>query len=73
MNSVVNRQRQTLTRADLALVGFTAEQIDALEALRACYPYIEFFDSRQELQRLRFMKWMIGRDGAPRSSGRGRS
>jgi hypothetical protein len=52
----------SIARSDLVAAGFAPAEIDALEALRAAYPYVEFFDSRQELQRLRFMKWMISRD-----------
>lgn len=53
--------RTTVTRSDLLAEGFTVAEIDALEALRAVYPYVEFLESRQEIQRLRFMKWMIDR------------
>jgi hypothetical protein len=53
-----------LTRADMLAAGFTDSQVDALEALRANYPYLEFFDTRQVLQRLRFLKWMIGRESS---------
>lgn len=61
MSTTLQTTRITVTRSDLLAEGFTPSQIEALEALRAVYPYIEFFDSRQEIHRLRFMKWMIGR------------
>ena len=61
MNALVHQGEPAVTASDLAEAGFSDEQIEALETLRANYPYIEFFDSRKELQRLRFMKWMIGR------------
>ncbi len=59
MNTSLHPTRTSMTRSDLVAAGFTPAEIDALEAIRATYPYVEFFDSRQELQRLRFMKWMI--------------
>jgi len=61
MSMSLQTTRITVTRSDLLAEGFTTAQVDALEALRADYPYVEFFDSRQEIDRLRFMKWMIGR------------
>jgi hypothetical protein len=64
MNMPLTATRITKTRSDLLAAGFAVAEIDALEALRATYPYVEFLDSRQELQRLRFMKWMIARDPA---------
>lgn len=64
MKTPLHPTRVTTTRSDLLASGFTTAEIDALEALRALYPYVEFLDSRQELERLRFMKWMINRDPA---------
>lgn len=61
MRTLLQTTRITVTRSDLLAEGFTEAQVEALEALRAVYPYVEFFDSRQEIHRLRFMKWMIGR------------
>jgi hypothetical protein len=63
-NTSLHPTRITTTRSDLLAAGFTTTEIEALTALRATYPYVEFLDSRQELQRLRFMKWMISRDPA---------
>lgn len=45
-------------RVDLVVQGFTTEQIEHLCRLRAVYPVIEFVESKQELQRLIFLKWM---------------
>ena len=64
MNALLHPARTTLTRSDLLATGFTPAEVDAFEALRAAYPYIEFFDSRQELQRLRFLKWRLSRSPA---------
>ena len=64
MHPQLSPTRITLTRSDLLAAGFTVGEIDRLEALRAIYPYVEFLDSRQELERLRFMKWMINREPA---------
>ncbi len=64
MNTLLHPEQTALTRGDMLAAGFTSSQVDALEILRANYPYLEFFDSRKELQRLRFMKWMIGRTRA---------
>jgi len=64
VNALLHTACTTLTRSDLLATGFTPAEVDALEALRAAYPYIEFFDSHQELQRLRFMKWRISRSPA---------
>lgn len=62
MHTSPQPMRTTVTRSDLLAEGFTVTEVDALEALRAVYPYVEFFESRQEIQRLRFMKWMIDRE-----------
>ena len=44
-------------RAGLVQHGFTPEQIERLEALRAAYPITEFVTTRAELDRLNFLKW----------------
>lgn len=62
MNHTIRRNRITVTRSDLLAAGFTTAEVDALEALRPICPYIEFFDSRRELEHLQFMKWMINRE-----------
>ena len=64
MKMPLHPTRVTTTRSDLLANGFSTAEIAELEKLRTTYPYVEFLDSRQELQRLRFMKWMISRDPA---------
>ncbi|MEZ4521309.1 MAG: hypothetical protein R3A46_06660 [Thermomicrobiales bacterium] len=64
MKTLANPTRAVLTREDLLAEGFTTKQIEALEALKSICPYVEFFDSRKEIERLRFMKWMITRKSA---------
>ena len=59
MKTLTNEAHVTITRNDLLAAGFTATEVDALEALRPLCPFIEFFDSRKEIERLRFMKWTI--------------
>jgi hypothetical protein len=49
--------RRIVTSADLEQAGFTESQIDQLDALAKCYPFIEFTDSIEEWQRLVFLKW----------------
>jgi hypothetical protein len=49
---------QPAPRETLASHGFTPEQIERLEALRAVYPVQEFVTSPREHGRLRFLKWM---------------
>lgn len=51
--------RRVTTRDDLSAAGFTPEQIERLEQLRNHYPYIEFIDSRLQLEKLRFLRWLI--------------
>jgi hypothetical protein len=51
----------TITAANLMRIGFTMEQVERLEALRAAYPYIEFVDSAEEWRRLVFLKWLYAR------------
>ncbi len=64
MNTPLHPTRVSTTRSDLLAAGFSVAEIEALDQLRTIYPYVEFLDSRQELERLRFMKWMINRDPA---------
>lgn len=61
MKTLANEARVSITRNDLLAAGFTKTEVDALEALRPLCPFIEFFDSRKEIERLRFMKWTIAR------------
>jgi hypothetical protein len=51
----------TITADNLMQSGFTTEQVERLEALRAAYPFIEFADSAEEWQRLVFLKWLYTR------------
>ena len=51
--------RRVTTRDDLASAGITPEQIERLEILRNHYPYIEFIDSQRQLEKLRFLRWLI--------------
>lgn len=56
MNPTVSARPFTTSVEDLKRHGFTAEQIEMLEALRAIYPMPEFLDNA-ERQRLVFVKW----------------
>jgi hypothetical protein len=49
--------RQAITTTQLAADGFTPAQIARLETLRERYPVIELALSRQEMDRLLFLKW----------------
>ncbi len=51
--------RSEVTVADLVEQGFTDDQIDALKALKACYPFVEYVDSATEWKRLQFLKWRV--------------
>lgn len=62
MKTPLHPNRMTMTHSDLLAAGLSVAEIERLEKLRGVYPYMEFLDSRQQLQRLRFMKWMIKRD-----------
>lgn len=62
MKTVLKPNQSSVTRNDLQELGFSDAQIDNFEALRSMYPYIEFFESRQEWQRVQFMKWMVSRE-----------
>jgi hypothetical protein len=62
MKTVLNPNQSSVSRNDLLDLGFSDTQINHFESLRAMYPYIEFFDSRQEWQRVQFMKWMVSRE-----------
>jgi hypothetical protein len=52
--------RRIVTSADLEQAGFSDTQIDQLDAMARCYPFIEFTDSIEEWQRLVFLKWRRG-------------
>jgi hypothetical protein len=46
-----------ITVEDLAAEGFTVTEIEALSALKAAYPFIEYVDSASQWRRLLFLKW----------------
>jgi len=56
--SLTDRNTAVAERRDLECLGFTTEQIERLLELRAAYPLVEFVDSREELMRLMFLKWL---------------
>jgi hypothetical protein len=54
---------QAMTQAtndttDLVAQGFTPEQIQKLEELRAVYPMIEMVDNIEQMRRMVFLKWL---------------
>lgn len=51
--------RPEVTIADLVELGFTEDQIEALQALRACYPFVEYVDTTTQWKRLQFLKWRV--------------
>ena len=67
MSGALAHPPQPVTREDLKVIGVTDEQIARFEELRAQYPYIEFLSSTKELDRLKFVKWLIARQEPDRS------
>lgn len=57
----LSHKTQIVSRYELKREGFDDDQIETLEDLREQYPFVEFLDSRQEWNRLAFMKWLIER------------
>ncbi|HMM41085.1 MAG TPA: hypothetical protein PKA95_04210 [Thermomicrobiales bacterium] len=51
--------RPEVTIADLVELGFTEDQIEALQALKACYPFVEYVDTTTQWKRLQFLKWRV--------------
>ncbi len=49
-----------LHREDLKREGFTDQQLDTLERLRAIYPYVEFLQP-DEVRRVQFVRWLYQR------------
>lgn len=49
--------KETISIEDLESLGFTADQILALTALRAAYPFVEYVDTASQWQRLLFLQW----------------
>lgn len=64
MESLSHTTRIT-SRQDLLDQGFDEEQLEVLTRLRDQYPFIEFLDSRQEWNRLAFLKWLMERTDEP--------
>jgi hypothetical protein len=58
MSPQTDTANQPAPHETLASHGFTPEQIERLEALRALYPVPEFVISPREHGRLRLLKWM---------------
>ncbi len=48
----------TTDTTDLVAQGFSPEQIQRLEELRAVYPMIEMVDNIEQLRRLVFFRWL---------------
>ena len=48
----------TTETTDLVAQGFTPEQIQRLEALRAVYPMIEMIEDIEQVRRMVFLKWL---------------
>lgn len=49
--------KETISIEDLESLGFTADQILALTALRAAYPFVGYVDTASQWQRLLFLQW----------------
>lgn len=53
------REARRLTEDQLAMAGCSAEEITRLKAQRSQYhPMIEFVESGDQLDRLRFLRWL---------------
>ena len=48
----------TTDTTGLVAQGFTPEQIQKLEELRAVYPLIEMVEDSEQLRRMVFLKWL---------------
>ena len=48
----------TTDTAGLVAQGFTPEQIQRLEELRAVYPMIEMVENIEQVRRIVFLKWL---------------
>jgi hypothetical protein len=49
--------QQSITVEDLHSLGFSQEEILALTALRAAYPFVEYVDTASQWRRLLFLQW----------------
>jgi len=52
---------------DLEGLGFTEDEVRALTALRAAYPFIEYVDTASQWRRLQFLKWRYSHGDLQRS------
>lgn len=59
--------RPEVTIADLVELGYTEDQIQSLQALRSCYPFIEYVDTATQWKRLQFLKWRVSQGDLQRS------
>lgn len=48
----------TTETTDLVAQGFSPEQIQKLEGLRAVYPMIEMIEDIEQVRRMIFLKWL---------------
>ena len=48
----------TTEMTDLVAQGFSPEQINRLEELRAVYPMIEMIEDIEQVRRVVFLKWL---------------
>lgn len=48
----------TIDTTNLVAQGFTPQQIQKLEELRAVYPMIEMVDNIEQMRRMVFFKWL---------------
>lgn len=72
MDSLSHKTR-IITRQELIDQGFDSEQLASLSALRERYPFIEFLDSRQEWNRLAFLKWLMQQEDETQAKTENRS
>lgn len=57
MTEALDESTAQTTEETLAENDFNADEIRALKLLRDQSPYLEYFDTQIELQRMRFLKW----------------
>lgn len=60
MQATTQAATQATTQAtnDLVAQGFTPEQIQRFEELRAVYPMIEMVEDIEQVRRMVFLKWL---------------
>jgi hypothetical protein len=49
--------KELVTVEDLEKLGFSPDEVLALSALRAAYPFIEYVDTASQWRRLQFLQW----------------